>query len=75
MITITEPKHTYIGNGMIVSVPTHEAQVARICEKELLKRGIIATIVAKPSKTALGEGFSTAWDIWSQDKDIKRRMP
>lgn len=27
-----------------------------------------------PRKTALAEGFGTAWDIWSEDMDRKRRM-
>lgn len=28
----------------------------------------------KPSKFALAEGYGQAWDIWSEEKDRKRRM-
>jgi len=46
-IQITNPKSTIIGGGIVVMQNIPEEQAARIAEKALLSKGIIAEVVVK----------------------------
>ena len=74
MIEVKEPRFMVISIEGNVGYDVDEKQVANIIDSALRERSVLASINIKPDKHAAKEGFSTAWDIWSEENDRNRRI-